>query len=492
MKTLFVYPALGKTVRYHMGIGYLSSCLKKAGHTTSVLKVNRNISESRFAEALDHARPDMVAITCLTNYLPYVHTYAAWTKRHRPGVPVVVGGVHATLCPEDTIADPNIDLVAVGEYESVVADLAARVDDHAPLTDLPSSWVRGRDGEIHSNPTVPFLDDIDGLPFPDRRILFKDSIPSLDILAGRGCPYNCAYCSNHAQRTRQSGRYVRFRSPENVVAEISHVTRHYRVNRVCFPDDIFTLKKRWVLEFLDQYRRAFRFPFVANAQIAHMDDDVLKALKEAGCEYLCVGVESGDPKLRRDVLRRKMLNEEIIEAFDRAKKHGVMTYAFYMLGIPFENEAGIKATMALHERLRPEKGFQISVYYPFPGTDLYDVARKSGMLTDRAVDTFEEGTSTLALPGLPPDTLRRYFKIFEDMRLESGFGDAYVKSNYPSLFRPYRAAAQVLGKGRVLRTLRRARDLLLPACELADPRPDQADPVVVGPAAVAAEPVAAA
>ncbi len=468
MRILLVLPAFGKSVTTHLGLAQVSACLRAAGHETALVKLNRPARREKFLRVVRGWQPRIVGFTCVTHHWQQVNEWAAWIKDAAPRIVTCVGGPHPTVDPDQVMRADAIDLVVTGEGEAAMSAVAARLADGRALDELqgiPGVAVRTASGWQRCEP-ADFINDLDALPFVDRTIFGPEAGGDMPVMAGRGCPFNCTYCCNHILRRVQPGRYVRMRSPAHVIAEIRLERSRRQVRRVVFEDDTFTLRREWLLDFLEQYSREVGLPFVCNARVGNFDARSARALKRAGCDYVAIGVESGCEDLRRNLLGRDMTNARIIETFDLARQEGLATYAFYMIGFPTETPAMAQMTMDLHLRLRPEAGFQISVFYPYPNTRLWEIARDEGVLREQADKvTFEGGVSTLALKHMSRAELLALYERFERMRLESSFSERYLQSNYPWARMPVKVLGRVFGRARILRWARSMRDRLEPDLE---------------------------
>lgn len=203
-------------------------------------------------------------------------------------------------------------------------------------------------------------------------------------MTSRGCPFNCTYCFNHAYKEIYgvaNRQYVRRRSVENVIAELVHLRKTQRIRSVYFLDDTFILDKAYTLALMEAYRREIGLPFYCLVRADLVDDDICRALKEAGCAYVALGVESGSERLRRQVLNRYMSNRQILEAARLIKRHRLKLITINMLCLPTETLDDMLATVDLNLRLRPD-GLFTHTFYPYPGTALCAFARKQGLLSD--------------------------------------------------------------------------------------------------------------
>ena len=283
---------------------------------------------------------------------------------------------------------------------------------------IASLWGRW-EGREFSNPVRPLVEDLDTLPFPDRSIfdfdlMAPDQHERITILASRGCPFRCHYCSNHVQRSRypNHGKYVRFRSVDNVLAEVERLAAKLTgIDHVRFDDDILTLRKEWFEEFIEKYPRRIGLPFICNSRVDLLNEDKIAKLKRAGCKTVCMGVESGNPYIRREVLGRKMTDEQIVNAFHLCRKHGIGTVSLNMMGFPREDFSMVLDTVKLNARAMPGLS-QITIFFPFPGTILYDICREEGILPEQELDSLFTRRSSLALEKIRPDHLELVSEYF--------------------------------------------------------------------------------
>ncbi len=452
MNVLLVYSDLGGVERYgakkfYAGLGSLSAVLKAAGHTTELLYLQEELSRAAFLERVDAFSPQLVGFSATTHQYPYVERYAGYLKEARPNIVRVCGGTHPTLVPDEVLAGSAFDVVCVGEGEYALRELAGRLEHGQDYADVENLWIK-RNGETLRNPMRPLIANLDELPYPDREIFGYDEILAsnggwVDMLAGRGCPYNCSYCCNPGLKERYQGlgRYVRFRSVENVIGEISALHSRYAFKTINFQDDVFTLDKQWTLDFCRAYGARFKYPFWINARVERiLDEELVKALAEAGCAGVRIGVENGDPDLRASVLKRKMSNEDIIAAFRLLRRHGLKAYTCNMIGIPGETWESIRATIALNRELAPDD-FQFSVFYPYPMTELYDTCVAQSLIKPGARLTgYYSKESVLNLPTLSADELAWGYESFEALKAE-----LQLKRRNPRKYRLYMFLLKLYG-----------------------------------------------
>jgi len=423
MRVLFIYPDITLySRRYQQGVGYLSAVLKKAGHRTFLLHLQKDVSAKWLLGQVERFNPDLIAISTTTNQFPYARKCAGWIKTAHPTTPTIYGGVHPTLQPDEVISDPATDMVCIGEGEYPLLELVGRLESGKDILDIPGLWVK-RDGQIYRNPRPPLLQDLDQLPFPDREVfdfplILRRWSGVADFISGRGCPYNCTYCCSPSLRNLSAGlgKFIRRRSVVGVIAEIQQVVSHYKVKKINFDDDTFTIDLNWIREFRQLYPREIGLPFNCNARVETLSREMLTELKAAGGDILFIGVESGSEWLRQEVLQRKMTNEQIVTAFATAHEMGLKTFAYNMVGLPLETPEMAEETIALNRQINPTK-IQITTFYPYPGTELYRLCQERGYLSPEDKDSYFGEGSSLNLPTMSSRQIIGYHRAMWDLKL---------------------------------------------------------------------------
>ncbi len=413
MKVTFVYPDFFQydeerylpEGRIYLGIGYLSAYLKREGHRTSLIHLVRPVDREELLNMVREESPDLLAFSSTTHMFPHVRKWVSWIKEETD-VFTVCGGAHPTLDPEGALKEAPLDAVCRGEGEEALAELCAALEEDRDPTGIASLWFR-TDGGIKRNPVRPLVEDLDSLPFPDREIFDPANFCPQQhergtLMASRGCPYSCTYCSNHAQRSIYPNRkrYVRFRSVNGVMREVRQIVEadaEGKLRYIRFDDDILTLDRAWFAELLSRYRREVNLPFICNSRVNLLDEETVKAFAEAGCSVICMGIESGNEDLRRRVLGRHMSDQDIVRAFLLCRRYGIKTVSTNMTCLPDEDLPALLDTVKINARARPNC-LQVSTYHPYPNTRLYEYCREKGYLTGRHVDTIFDGRSALDFP----------------------------------------------------------------------------------------------
>jgi radical SAM superfamily enzyme YgiQ (UPF0313 family) len=432
------------------GIAGIAAVLRKAGHETALIWIREEIEPEQLIMRVSEIAPGIIGFSSTTLQWPFTRKYAKVLKGALPEIPLIIGGVHATLDSERVWSEGIFDFLCVGEGEYAMRDLLDALSQGRNYRAVQNLWVRDR-GETIKNPLRAWIEPLDDLPFPDRSIWDNDLILGENdheaaLMASRGCPYSCTYCSNSVLRgLPAAGRHVRIKSPEYVIEEIADLTTKYDVRSLFFEDEIFTLKKSWVDKFCELYKARFKMPFIVYVRQELVDREMLQKLKDAGCSAIKLGVETGNEKLRLEVLGRKTSNAEIIKFFRTAHEVGLKTWIFNMVGIPGETLDTIEETMELNYIIKANH-VQVTMFYPFPGTKLYELCRENGYLGAQESPSVFYEYSVLNLPTIGVDELHQAFLRFRKLSLEimseraalgdfdlcHRFPEAKVKTEHPA------------------------------------------------------------
>ena len=395
MKVLFVWPSLDCPAGINHGLASLSAALKARGHSTALIHVSEALwpvpDAARLLDEIRGHAPDLLAFSATTQQFDWI-VDAVRFLRPQLAIPFVIGGVHCTMAGDEVAATGLFDYVCVGEGELALAELCARLEAGRDTGDCPNMIVC-RNGTVRRNPVGPFPDPAT-LPAEDYALFDLDHIlPRKDgwmsIMTSRGCPYACTYCFNaeivHRYRAdgaiRSPREYLRRRPVAQVVGDILDLgRRHPAITTVIFDDDLFTLDRDYVLDFCRAYREAGRpYPFVINAHVLVFSEEIAAALKEAGCRIVKFGLESGNARVRREILNRRMSNARMIQAVATANAAGLHSSAFVMFGLPTETREEALDTARLCAQSRVGR-FRWAMFYPYPGTAAYAIARDAGLI----------------------------------------------------------------------------------------------------------------
>lgn len=385
-----------------LGYFYIAAALKQAGHDVEFFLTSRNLERE-----LRAYQPQLLGMTAVTGNHLWAANTAAEIRSFLPSVKTILGGPHPTYHPR-VIRHPGLDFICRGEGERPIVALCDRLERGEDTTTIPGITAKQGD-TVHENGFAPLVEDLDQIPFPDRSLYQKFSLLAMRnhypfMLSSRGCPFQCTFCyaPTLAQLTRDAGKFVRFRSVDNVVAEAIELKRAFAPHTIEFVDDIFGMKRSWLHEFAERWAKDVGIPFQCNLRADLVDEESIEPLLRAGCQMVAFGVESGSPRVRNQVLKKGVTNEEIERAARLLKAHGMRVVTYNIVGAPTETWEETLETLHLNQRIRPDYT-QVSIMQPYPGTEVHEIAVKAHQLdaseeTFDAIEPFNYGTTPLDLP----------------------------------------------------------------------------------------------
>jgi radical SAM superfamily enzyme YgiQ (UPF0313 family) len=392
----------------------LAEILEREGH-----QVRFFLEERGFRRKIGAFDPDVIALSVCTGQHPW---YLDFAKKAKDGLPkrplIVMGGPHPTFFPE-VIHSPGIDAICRGEGEIAFPGFLRGIRNGEPPQDVPGFIVK-RDGKIHEAPVGRVVKRLDDIPIPKRTPLYdhypyiRDS-PHRKIMAGRGCPFNCHFCFNESMRTltRRKGPYIRIRSPENVLTEIEYIRHRFGVQFVEFTDDLFSLNRSWAMEFLGIYKVRAGVPFGVNVHARFIDDGLARALKEAGCNSVSFGIESGSEKNRWNLLGKDVTNLEMIRCAEILRRNGLSYRTFNIMGLPGETLEEAMETVRFNQAIKPDFG-GCTLAVPLPGTRFAGICSEmTGISEGEYMERINKSWfDSSAIPGPDADNIRNLHKFF--------------------------------------------------------------------------------
>lgn len=419
MRVLFVYTDIdvkGGARSYHFGLGLLSSVLKKAGHETRLHYMFDKWDTEKFEREVAEFKPAIIGYTTDSSQIRHISKLVKLMKGR--GYFQIAGGTHPSLYPQCLALVDGLDAICVGEGEKALQKLVETFEAGGDRTAIPGIWIKNDDGSIIQNPPGLFTDNLDDIPFGDRDMFDFQQVVDSDydratFMLSRGCPYNCNYCGSPSMGRLQEGKYVRFRTVDNGMAEMKDVITRFKVKRIFFADDVFTIDRKYVREFSEKYAKQIGLPFEVTTRVESANYEMFKNLADAGCVRVAMGIESGSEELRRKSLNRKMTNGKIIQAFADAKRAGLKTKSYNIVGFPFETRALHMETVELNRQIQPDS-LVCYIFNPYPGTALFDMSIKEGFLDPGFLDdNFISRTDTpLHMPDFPRDDILDCYRNF--------------------------------------------------------------------------------
>jgi radical SAM superfamily enzyme YgiQ (UPF0313 family) len=411
-------PAIAKsgTLYYPLWLIYAAAYAGKQGHRVFFLDAPaKKLDEEQTIEII-REQTGAPGLFVLDTSTPSIKSDARFGRRLKELYPrsfVMLTGVHPSACPEETLSmDENIDAVARGEYDLTVTELAEALETGAGPVNVKGITYRHRHtGEIRTNRAMPFLENLDAVPFVAEFIKehldVKDyffsaaTYPAIQLFTGRGCPFRCYFCVY--PQTMHGHRY-RVRSAGNVATEFQYIADNFpKVKEVVIEDDTFTIDKRRVVEICElliEKKLYKRLKWLCNARV-DLDLETMRIMKKAGCRLIIPGIESGSQRIL-DNIGKGTKTEQFEEYVKNARKAGLLVHACYMMGNRGETVETMEETLKLALRLNTDT-VQFFPLIPYPGTEAYRWARKQGYIK-AGYEGYckEDGThsTVLEFPGL--------------------------------------------------------------------------------------------
>ncbi len=430
MNILFVYtladaplpPAkpLNSWTKIQMGLSYISSVLKEAGHETRLIIPSRRHFEARIDSVIHEFSPDIICFTSVFSEYSFVEKVAYYIREKAPDAYMIIGGPHASLQPEEVTSGPY-DALCIGEGEYPMLELTSALEKRKTISRIPNLWIR-KGHSIEKNETRAFVQDLDEIPFPDREMwrAWVEHDTQHTVFLARGCPYNCTYCCNHRLRKLAEGQYVRFRSVANVIEEIADISEKFTdISEIFFEVETITANQVWAFglcERLEEFNASRDNPIGFGTNVRVLRNKSLKPLFEAfsraGFKYINIGIESGSERVRTEVLKRTYSNEDLIRTCDEAHESGLLINAYNMIGLPGETLDDFQKTLEVNRRCLPE-GNYLSIFFPYPGTELHRICVERGLNVQLEEESMERFKSVLALPEFPDRLVNHYFRWFD-------------------------------------------------------------------------------
>ena len=402
-----------------LGPAFLAAYLRQHGHDAGFMRVPPDQPIEDIAAAIRQESPDLIGVSLTTRQWLRAREVIGGLRK-LSNIPVIAGGLHPTFSPENVLSHEGFDYVCLGEGEAALLDLVNTLDVGVSPMDIniANIWVRGGTRPRLRDPIEP----LDSVPFMARDML-DEKWGVHHVSTQRGCPFPCTYCAarmyDQLYAEGKTADYGRRRSPDNVLAELAEIESRGPLNYVIFLDDTFTIHHTWVREFCRLYKRDVGVPFSLHARVETVNKEMLHELAGAGCRHITYGVESGSERVRREIMKRWATNQRFRDVFRWTKKAGIMATANYIIGTPGETVVEMQETIALHHELRPTD-FGYFVFYPYPGTDLFQTCRENGWLPeDYLTRAANHRQSILNLPNVTQEQIAKIYDAWTGIRAET-------------------------------------------------------------------------
>jgi len=383
-----------------LALAYLSASLKKEGFSVASIDavgeaINqiylfekpegrvRGLSIEKILQRIPR-ETDLIGISCMfSQEWPFVKSLVKFIGLKFPDTPLVLGGEHISAMPEFVLEScPNVGICALGEGEETIIDIARNYPEQ--VENIHGILYRAENGDIVRTTPRKRIRDIEQIPRPNW-----ESIPiepylaseyghgvntgrTMPILATRGCPYQCTFCSNE----QMYGLNYYTRSPQDVVNEIEEYIRKYKIDSVDFYDLTAIIKKDWILEFgtlLKKLNSNISWSLPSGTRSEALDPEVTRLMAETNCKYLVYAAESGSQKILRYIKKKVNLNNMLF-SMKKAKQNGLSLRCNLMLGFPIEDRVDVLKTLFFQIKLAiiGVDDAPLYIFSPYPGTELFE------------------------------------------------------------------------------------------------------------------------
>jgi len=363
------------------GLCCLGAVLEKGGHEVMIIDSVRNpLSLLTLAEKVKEFQPDLIGLSVYSIGANQAIETAKAIKSEF-GIPIVAGGPHVMVFPEDLTQCEAFDYLVTGEGEHTLLELADTLDRGGDLAAVKGIFFR-KDGEVVKNEPRPLIENLDELPFPafhliegiesyaPHQMVYRRK-PVITLITSRGCPFDCIFCNSVWTNRWRSN------SAEYVVDLVQHVIKNFHAREVSFHEDTFALNKRRVLEICRLMKeRNIGISWTATVNLTTLDREVIKAMKDAGCWLVSCGIESGNDEVLK-FIRKPVDKETVRRVLGWLDDEGIRIRGYFMIGHLIETKETIQETIDFAKSL-PLYSMNISVMYLAPGSYAREIAHEYG------------------------------------------------------------------------------------------------------------------
>ena len=371
------------------GLTNLAAMLIRHGFDVEIIDGEAlRLTCEEIAELILEKAPLFVGFTSVTLSIHKTAKIAALVKSKNRDIKTIVGGPHLTAAPEKTFEMfPHLDIGVIGEGDITIVELAENINSEDKLLKVKGLLLRN-DNKLYFTEPRPLIENLDSLPLPAWNLLPKITeyyMPSLNsynrspvgfLVTTRGCYAKCNYCSRAVYQNT-----VRQFSAEYIVKMIEDLQNNYHIKEIVFEDDEFLAERNRIIRLHELFKKKkINLSWSCLTRINRADPEILRIMKDMGCWQIAYGIESGNQKVL-NFLKKGTNIEKIEETIKWTKKAGILPKGFFMLGHPVDSRDTIRDTINFAKRL-DLRDFQISIFTPLPGSEIYKDAHKYGWFDD--------------------------------------------------------------------------------------------------------------
>ncbi len=389
MRVTLVYPSYGiehHSLYFPFGLAYVASSLLNAGHAVKVVDMEGDrLSVSETVRRTIDSSPEIVAFGGMVTRFRFVRELAGLIRSEMPDVFMIAGNSGVTTVPEIYLKSCGLDCVVLGEGEVTSAELVNALEEGREWKQVPGIAWLDDNGLLTKSSPREHIADLDSLPWPawdlfpienyvssmDHR---QKKVRHLETLASRGCPFNCVYCY------RIYGRNVRRRSPESIVTELVELVKRYDIKYTGFPDDLFTSDKKFVMETCALMKK--KLPGIGWSclgRVNTVDREMLETMKDAGCDWISYGIESGSDRMLQK-MKRGVTAQQCLDAIRLTEMVGIHAEGSFIIGMFDETRDSVKQTVEFCRKA--DITAPMLFVTPYPGTAIFNMALDKDLIED--------------------------------------------------------------------------------------------------------------
>lgn len=425
MKVVLINLRTSYIMSIPFGITYLAAVLRENNHEVKLFDVYPDDNIHEIAEELEKSfLPDLIGFSVMTTNFNKAKNFASLLKKKFPCAKFCAGGIHPTVRPKETIEKMCLDFVVIGEGEKVLAKICNDFKNNQILHSVKGVAFKKGD-KFYINEGLDIVENLDTLPFPARELLpvSRYLIPPgyirsrflnrvLSVYTSRGCPARCTFCNSSSIFHRS----VRRRSVGNVIEEIKHLVKRYHIDGLYFHDETFTVNPEWVRNICNELK-LFNLRWGCQTRVNLVNNELLDIMKDAGCLQIDFGIESASGRVLKSI-KKAQTPEQIKKALDLTRKHGIKSFASFMVGLPGETEEDLIENINFLKKTKPDFTY-FNLFTPFPGTEAAEVAIKDGKISEdyflRDYDMLLETKPLVNLSAMSTETVIRYHTKLRNM-----------------------------------------------------------------------------
>lgn len=375
-----------------IGLAYIAAVLQGNGFEVVITDGYINqLDLVGFMKIVKKEKPDIIGISMLTTAASIAMKIVDEIHKKFPEIKIVMGNIHASLFAKDLLKDGYADYIVHREGEYTMLELAQALRDNKSVEGIKGLSYLNHKGEVVNNELRPFIENLDDLPFPawdlfsldkyktDPRTDMVSGETDMIVLATRGCPNVCAFCSSHTDKSL--GNRYRMRKPKKVVDELEYLNKKYRATVFTFLDLAFPLVKSHGMalcqEIIDR-GLGDKIQWHTELRVKPLDQEMLDTMKKAGCRRVIFGIESGTDRII-ELCRKNFTTDDVRRAVKMAKKAGLEVDGMFMLGLPTETVEDIERTINFTVELNVRYAI-LNLFVPYPGCEFYETLSKQGKI----------------------------------------------------------------------------------------------------------------